>query len=266
MYLASSLGLAFALVVEHGNRAVRALAGAAIPLSCWAMLLTLSRGALISGAVATLLVVIFASPRTQRRLVPAVTVGVAFLAFGPAAELLAKLAASTTGSSEAAVSAQYRVRLFSLFLDPQQFSLLGHYLSSGGSAPVNTVGLSVGFPSFDNQFALIYLVTGAIPLVAFVVVCVFVWRQALRRGSPLIDRGWAAGAAATMVGLATVGLLTQQGDLLWVSVAIVASASQDARAIQGPWVRPKSAPGARLATTRYAWRRSMRSAASFAPR
>ena len=225
LFLAHGLILAFALSTTK----LRSLAPylGAIGVIGSAMLTTVSRTPIVLAGAGIVLLALGARQRQRAVLAPVICVLLAAVALSPAASRLSDLAGSLQGQSQAADSAEYRVRLLAVATEPDNFSLFGRFSGVKGAGSVNGVAQVIGFPSFDNYFALVYLVTGAVPLALLLLLCGFLWREALARKVSPADRGWACAAASATLGLLAVGLLAQYGDILWLNIALVASARQE---------------------------------------
>ena len=230
--IAFGLFLALALVVivavawrTTSMRRRLACVGGAVAVSL-ALLDTLSRGPLLVAVLAVVAWAMF-ERRTMSggRLLGMLAVVACVLAFTPALFIVEALWASSRGDTREARSAEYRLTVANVLTDRDQFSLLGRPTSGSGDVTTQA-SARVGLKSIDNEFALVYVTGGLLSLVAFVVVVVLQWRILFLRGLAPIERAWMAGLAATSLGLTTVALLTQHGDLFWASMAIAASLRQ----------------------------------------
>lgn len=241
LFLVQGVVLAVALSTVYPRRLPRYLI--AVFLIGAGVLTTLSRTPFVAAAAALLLLALGLRRRQRWLLLPILAVPLAVLAFSPGAGTVGDLAGSLEGQSQAADSAEYRVRLLGVVTDPDNFSLFGRFTAVEGAGSVNSVARQIGFPSFDNYFALVYLVTGAVPLLTLVILCSIVWREAVAPKLRAVDRGWACAAAGATLGLLSVGLLTQYGDLLWFNIALVASARQARLSGEADAVAPESQLG-----------------------
>jgi hypothetical protein len=134
--------------------------------------------------------------------------------------------------SREALSAQYRFKILDVVLDPAQFSLLGQPSEPVDAQSGVTAATSsrTALKSIDSEFALVYLSSGLLALLGFVLVCWHVLRAAFLPRLQLVERAWAVGVAAVAVDALTVALLTQQGELWWLAVGIVGGIVQRHRA------------------------------------
>ena len=226
MFFSTCIVLIAGIAAKRGGRLGLVGAVGALLLGA-ASLTTLSRTPLLTTGVGLVVLALGGRAMRHRLVVPMVCGATALALLGPGTGTLGQLVGSLEGPSQAAQSVEYRTRLFDVITDPAQFSLLGKYKGLPGAGPVNSVARQIGFPSFDNYFGLIYLVTGAIALVSLLVACALVWREAWASDHGSVDRGWACAAVAGTVGLTSIGLLAQHGDLFWLGIALVASARQE---------------------------------------
>jgi O-antigen ligase len=226
MFLALVVVLSLALAVSPSRRGPAWLYFLISGLALVALLDTLSRGPLLIAAVALVIWVL----REHRQVTPSRTiiaaVGLAaLLIFSPAILIVNALWASSSGDTREARSATYRIEVASLITDPNQFSLLGQQTVEEGGVTTATSS-RVGLKSLDNEYALIFVTGGALSLAAFLVIVLMVWRVVLAPGLDAVDRAWMSALGVSMLGLATVALLTQFSDLFWMSVGIAASIGQ----------------------------------------
>ena len=226
---ALTIGVALALTGSARRRGAQLfLAAGAAVLMAVALLDTLSRGPIL---VAVLAPVLWAL-REHRRVTPGrvVLVGVGLtmmLVLTPALTTLEALWTSSRGDTKEARSAEYRVDVAALLVDPEQRSLLGKPTERAPEGAVAAVSRRVGFKSLDNEYALVYVAGGALSLLAFVAITGSVIRTALRPRIDPVDRAWLAALAVTGLALTTVALLTQFADLFWISVAVAATVRQE---------------------------------------
>ncbi len=209
-----------------------------VGLTAVALTSTLSRGPMVAAAAAAVLLVALGASRIDvRRLALLVVLVLGLSATTSVLSTVSDLrnSSSSAGSREAA-SAQYRFKILDVVLDPQQFSLLGKEadLEQGQSGVDASTSNRTSLKSIDSQFALVYLAAGLLALLAYVAVVALLVAAMARRGLDILSQAWAIGVAAVALDGLTVALLTQQGELWWFAVAIVAGVVQRARTEAAP--------------------------------
>lgn len=246
MYLALVFLLLVALALTAHRGWARAGCFVAMPLVLVALVMTLSRGPILMVLVALPLFMLSQASRLDPRRVRAVLLSsVALgLVIVQNSGTLAQLREDSSGASTTASSARFRLEILEIVRDPAQFSLLGQ-ASDADVGVTQAVYSRVGVVSVDNAYALLYLSSGALVVVAFVAVAILVWRTAAARGLEVLQRAWAVSVAVATLNLLTVNLLTNYADLFWIGVAVVAGTAQS-RLNRG---RPVQAPLPRLAGT-----------------
>jgi hypothetical protein len=229
MFLSFVLVLALALALDTRRPAGRAVVLAAGGLLVVALAATLSRGPLVVAAVGVgwyLLAVLRRVPPLRVLLL----VGAAglLLVTTPVLPTVQALRAQSSGDTREARSAEYRLEVLSVALDERQFSLLG----KENAAVAGVQGALVdrtGLKSVDSEFAVVYLASGALALGALVTVAGLLVRSAVRPRLDGLERAWAVGMAACCLNFVTVALLTQEAELFWAGVGVVAAIEQRRR-------------------------------------
>ena len=228
MFLALALLLAVVLAVTVHSVLVRLAllaSGAALLLGLTA---TLSRGPLLVAGVGVVGWLMVNLRRVDVLRVGAALVAVVVVAVGtPVLGTLEGLQRSSTGATAEARSAEYRLQVLQVALEPEQFSLLG--LPAQGAPVTEAVVRRTGLKSIDSELAVVHLTSGALALGAFLLVGVLVLGTALRRRLPVVESAWAVGMAAAFLNLTTVALLTQYEELFWGFTALVAGIAQRRR-------------------------------------
>lgn len=218
MFLAAAFVLALALAwVPKGRRYLLVL-----PLIAAAQLATASRGAVVVTVVAA--AVWLASLREHlhpRRVTTMVLALMCLLAFTPAGSAIRDLRDSISAPGEAGEAVTYRVTVSRLLTNGRNFSWLGS--PSPIPDPSGVAGRRAGLPSIDSQYSLVFLAHGLLPLVALVLIGFSCVVTALRTSGDPIDRAWAAVAAASFVGIASVALITQYVAWFWITLGICGS-------------------------------------------
>jgi hypothetical protein len=226
MFLAVALVLsvALALVVRRLWLTVLLLGTAA--LIVLALADTLSRGPLLVAALGVGSWLLLTSGRVSIFRLGAVAALFAVLLMGtPVLGIVQRLVNDTTASdTRVGASTQYRLEILAVATDPAQFTLLGTQNETGGVT--EAVFERTGLVSIDSEFALVYLTSGALSLAALVVVVLMVLRLVPRPGLSPLERAWAVAMAASALNLLTVALLTQQAELFWAWVALLAGIVQ----------------------------------------
>jgi hypothetical protein len=243
MYLALVVLLLLALALTAGRAWQRAVCFAAMPLALVALVLTLSRGPMLMLVVALPLFLLSQASRLDPRRLRAVLLsGLALgLVVVQSSGTLSALREDSSGTSTTASSAQFRLQILDIVRDPSQFSLLGQ-ASDSGAGVTEAVYSRVGVLSVDNAYALLYLASGALVLLAFLVVAALVWRTAVGRGLDALQRAWAVSIGVALLNLLTVNLLTNYADLFWIGVAAVAATAQSRVSRETPAPEPPPPP------------------------
>ena len=233
LFLAVALALALGLYLSSTGRARPLLLGLS-GLIVVALVATLSRGPIVVAAAAVAVLLVVGATRVDaRRVLVLMALLVAVSAATPVLTTLTDLRqSSATVDSREALSAQYRFKILDVVLDPAQFSLLGQQSEPVDAQSGVTAATSsrTALKSIDSEFALVYLSSGLLALLGFVLVCWHVLRAAFLPRLQLVERAWAVGVAAVAVDALTVALLTQQGELWWLAVGIVGGIVQRHRA------------------------------------
>lgn len=227
MFLALAFVLLVALALTTRQTWAKVGCFAAMPLVLVALVMTLSRGPMLMVAVALpVFLLTQASHLDPRRLRAVLLIGLALgIVVLQNSGTLAELREDSSGESTTASSAQFRLEILEIVRDPAQFSVLGQ-ASESDTGVTESVYSRVGVVSVDNAYALLYLASGALVLLAFVGVAVLVWRSAVARGLDALQRAWAVSVAVALLNLLTVNLLTSYADLFWIAVASVAGVAQ----------------------------------------
>jgi hypothetical protein len=185
---------------------------------------------MVVGAAAALLVLLLSATRVDvRRLAVLVVLVLGVSATTGVLSTVSDLrSSSATADSREALSAQYRFKILDVATDPAEFSLLGKQadLDPGASGITAATEGRTGLKSIDSEFAVVYLSAGLLSVLAFLAVVLLLLRGVARRGLGLVERGWVIAAAAVAMGGTTVALLTQQGELWWLAVGVVAAVLQ----------------------------------------
>ena len=229
MFLALALVLAVALFLASRSLWASVLLLLATGGLVLGLTATLSRGPLLVGAVGVVAVVLLSARRIEpsRLWLVALTVaGVALLT--PVGGTVSELISASSGDTAEAASARYRLGIVEVVRDSAQFSLLGKATGEEGGVTPSLV-TRVGLKSIDSEFALTYLVAGALGLAALLVIALGVLAVAIAPGLSVLDRGWAVGLAASYLNLTTVALLTQYEEIFWAATAAVAAIAQRRR-------------------------------------
>jgi hypothetical protein len=223
MFLAFVLVLALGLVLHARRSAVRIAVVTAAGLLATALVATLSRGPLIVAVVGMSWYLLATLRRVPPRRVLVLAGAAAVLVVTtPVLPTIQALQAQSTGDTREARSAAYRLEVLSVALDPQQFSLLGKE-SKQVQGVQGALMDRTGLKSLDSEFAVVYLASGALALGALVAVAGLLIRTAARPDLDGLDRAWAIGMAACCLNFVTVALLTQESELFWAGVGVVAA-------------------------------------------
>lgn len=234
MFVALVLLLAAGWIVTSKGLVGRLALVLVVVVATYALLDTLSRGPVVIVALASAGWLWRERARVGKQgafLLVTVVIGMAV--FTPLVRTVAILAASSSGDSRAAQSAEYRYAVASVLVDPSQFSLLGRQTDGAGSRTEPTLARRSGLKSLDNEYAVAYVAGGALSLLLLLVVAFLCVRTASAPGLTTLDRAWMVTLSATLVSLATVALLTQYADIFWISVAFAATISQERRQVSG---------------------------------
>ena len=229
MFLALALVLAVALFLASRSLGASVLLLLAIGALVLGLTATLSRGPLLVGGIGVVAVVLLSGGRLEPSrlwLVVLTVAGVALLT--PVGGTVAELVSASSGNTAEAASARYRLGVVDAVRDPEQFSLLGKATGEEGGVTPSLV-TRVGLKSIDSEYALTYLVAGALGLAALVVIALGVIGVALGPGLSMVDRGWSVALAASYLNLTTVALLTQYEEIFWAATAAVAAIAQRRR-------------------------------------
>ncbi|MCU1602721.1 MAG: hypothetical protein JWO22_3430 [Frankiales bacterium] len=194
---------------------------------------TLSRGPMVAAAGGAVLLLVLGASRIDVRRLAVLLVLV--LGLSSTTSVLSTVSdlrnSSSAADSREAASAQYRFKILDVVLDPAQFSLLGKEadLDQGQAGVDASTSNRTSLKSIDSQFALIYLAAGLLALLAYVGVVALLVAATARRGFDVLSQAWAIAVAAVALDGLTVALLTQQGELWWFAVAVVAGLLQRTR-------------------------------------
>lgn len=231
MYLALVLLLLVALVLTLRSGAAQLCCVLVMPLALLALVMTLSRGPLLMAAVSVPLFLLSQAGRLDpRRLTGLLAIGAVVAVMGSLTSgTLGALRDASSGDDVVADSARFRLELLEIVRDPSQFSVLGQ-ASDSEEGVTQAVFSRTGVVSVDNAYALLYLAGGILVLLAFVGIAVLVWREALARDLPTLQRAWGLAVAVALLNLLTVNLLTNYADLFWIGVAATAAGAQLRRA------------------------------------
>jgi hypothetical protein len=227
--MAAVLALAFAW---HSKSSLQRYTLYAVSVLCVSALAnTLVRGPLVMLAVAVVVALVGEAKRIKFD--RAVAVAVAVAALFSIGSLTANVSLLRDASEEQGTvvqsSGEVRFEILDVMTRGENFSLLG----KAGQGDVSqgfqrAVGDEVGLHTFENAFALIYLGYGVFALIAFAGIAIAAIRAAFIPGLTEIDRAWSAVLVAACVNLIGVGLVAQFGQIFWITIAVVASLSQEA--------------------------------------
>ena len=133
---------------------------------------------------------------------------------------------STTGSSLAAKSAQYRLDVLDVLTKKSSYTLIGHP-SDAASGLRELATSQSGLKSLDNQYAYALTTSGVLGLGAFVGLALTLIWSALRSAQrqPGV-RAIESAFAVVVVGLLAVALLTQFADFFGIGIALLAATRQ----------------------------------------
>jgi O-antigen ligase len=235
MFLGLALVLGVHLALTARSRLQQVVYLALSGLLVVGLTTTQSRGALLVAAVG-LLGYFLAQARRVSVLRIGALVGAALVVVLSTSVLssVQRLVQSSSGQTREAASAEYRLQILEVVKDPEQFSLLGKVTEATGTQASTDLTRRVGLKSIDSQYALVYLDGGVLCFVVFASVAGLVVATALRPTLRPAERAWAMGLAATFANLLTVALFTQEADLVWIGVAVLAGATQRAREGRAP--------------------------------
>jgi hypothetical protein len=169
--------------------------------------------------------------RTRRvqRIVLSIGFAAAAVVFTPVGGALQHGADSLTGTSREALSAQYRLDVFDVLKDRNQYSLLGHQdeTATGVSDLARTQS---GLKSLDNEYAHGLVTGGVLALAALIGLAITLIASALgpSDADPAV-RSVTSALAMVMLGLLAVALLTQFADLFAILLAFLATRRQQRR-------------------------------------
>jgi hypothetical protein len=121
----------------------------------------------------------------------------------------------TTGAERNSTEA--RLALLNLVKDPHQFSL-------AGMGPNQGVTARTGVTSVDSEYLLLYLGNGLLPALTFALAGIVAVGNALRRGFDAVDTAWRVAAAALMLGLISVALITQLHEFAFMVLGMAGAA------------------------------------------
>jgi len=137
--------------------------------------------------------------------------------------------ASTSGSSLAAKSAQYRLSVLDVLTEPSQYTLIGH-ASDTASGLRDLATSESGLKSLDNEYAYALTTSGALGLGAFVgLALTLLWSAVRSRERQLGARAIGSAFAVIAIALLTVALLTQFADFFGIGIALLAATRQRER-------------------------------------
>jgi hypothetical protein len=230
MFLVLAAVIALGLAWRHHSPVPKPLLYSAVVVILLALANTLVRGPIVMLVFALLILLLTES----RRLGPGrgllVAVGFAVLVnIGSFANVF-QLRQASTSDERVRASADYRIEIWRVVSDSDNFSLLGKtVIDPDGIGFVQKLGADVGIKSFDNAFALIFVGFGALGLLTFAGIALCVGRAAFLPDLTVIDRAWAAAILGAFINLMTVNLLTQFAHLFWIGIGLVAAAIQVAR-------------------------------------
>ena len=224
MYLALAFVLAVALALTVRRLATRLALFAGCAVLLLGLTATLSRGPLLVAAVGTVAWLLATRRTDVLRLGAAAAVLTVAVVATPVLGTLQGLWASSSGDTSEARSAEYRLVVLEVVLDPDQFSLLGRL--SEGEGVTAAVAARTGLKSIDSEYAVVFLTNGLLAMLALVGLFVLVAAAVVRPGLDAVERAWVAGLAASYLNLATVALLTQHEELFWGATALVAAVLQ----------------------------------------
>jgi hypothetical protein len=151
------------------------------------------------------------------------------LAFTPALSIIDALWTASVGDTPEAASAEYRRDVATAAFDADQFSLLGRETRGDAEGASRAGAERIGIKSIDNEYAILFVAGGLLTLIVFVVIGLLVLRTALSGWLDPVERAWAIAIVAAFGNLATVALLTQLSDLVWISIGVIASLAQEGR-------------------------------------
>lgn len=224
MFLGLALGLAVMLAVTALRRSDRVLALVASGVIAYGVTTTQSRGALLVAGLAVLGWLLASASRLDVLRIGSLALLGAVVVLGtPVVNSVERLVSSSAGDTRESRSAQYRLEVLEVVREPTAFSLLGRATAqTEGEGVTRDLQRRVGLKSIDSHYALVYLDTGLLGLLAFLSVTGLALAGALRPGLPPAGRAWAVGLAATLGNLLTVALFTQESDVVWIATAVTA--------------------------------------------
>lgn len=227
MFLSLALVLATHLALSARTGRDRLLAIVSAGLILMGLSATQSRGALLVAVLGVAGYLLVHARRINVLRFGALVGAAVVLALSTnVASSIAGLVATSAGDTRESRSAEYRLQILEVVQDPQQFSLLGQRTEQTTGQASTDLSRRVGLKSIDSQYALLYLDGGVLSLAAFGGIAALVVMTALRgRGTPT-ERAWAMGLAATFVNLLTVALFTQESDVVWMGIALLAGITQ----------------------------------------
>ncbi len=229
LFLALVLVLGLALALTTTSQLTRAATGAAGVLALLALVATLSRGPLLAAGLGCGLWLLLTLRSVAFLRLLALLAGLALVVVvSPAAPTVAVLFDQSQGDTAVSRSAEFRLQVLAVTLDPDQQSLLGRPTPDDGGLTASLVQRT-GLKSVDSEYALVFLASGTLALIALVSVALLCVRTALRPGIEPVERAWASGLSATAVALLVVALLTQHSELFWAGIAVVAGIDQRSR-------------------------------------
>lgn len=229
LFLALVLVLALAIALTTASLVTRLAVSGAGVLAMLALVSTLSRGPLAAAVLGCGLWLLLTLRSVAFLRLLTVLAGLALVVVvSPAAPTVAVLLDQSQGDTAVSRSAEFRLQVLAVTLDPDQQSLLGRPTPDGGGLTASLVQRT-GLKSVDSEYALVFLASGTLALIAMVAVALLCVRTALRPGIAPVERAWATGLSATALALLVVALLTQQAELFWAGVAVVAGIDQRAR-------------------------------------
>jgi hypothetical protein len=171
------------------------------------------------------------SPRRVGRIL-AMAIGIAAaVVISPLGAHLQHDAASTSGNSREALSAEYRSTVFGVLTTSSNYSLLGQ----PNDAATSVSGLAhaqTGLKSLDNEYANVLITGGVLAFVSFLALALVLLVGLFRpRERDPAARAISSSLATIVVALLAVALLTQFADLFGIFVAMLAASRQREREV-----------------------------------
>jgi hypothetical protein len=220
------IGAATIFIVTRRRIEQVAAVGATVVMTI-AVIDTQSRAALAVASAGVLLQLVrLLRTRRVQRIVLSLGFAAAAVVFTPVGGALQHGADSLTGTSSEALSAQYRLDVFDVLKDRNQYSLLGHPDASATGVS-DLARTQSGLKSLDNEYAHGLVTGGVLALTALIGLAITLLVLAFGPSDPdPAVRSVTSALAMVMLGLLAVALLTQFADLFAILLAFLATRRQ----------------------------------------